>query len=238
MQGLFSDVALIGVLELLHISRKTGVLTTDSALPLTLAFQQGEIVEGGILDWLGLDAVLASPLIIEEGSFSFSGRNVTGSPLKPMAHLSADWARASDEWGQICAVIGSPSVVMRGELPGYDSPEGRSVRSLARHLSRPLFEMCAEAAEAVTRGTLQPTGKYAWYGLKLREGSQPGQNARIASVLDGERNMGELVASGYGAGELRRYLVAAIRGGLRFSGSGWVLRDLIWEQERAAGSGQ
>ena len=62
MQGLFVDAPLIGVLELLHVSRKTGVLTADAGMPFSLSFQEGQVSGGGIIDWQGLDAIYACPL--------------------------------------------------------------------------------------------------------------------------------------------------------------------------------
>ena len=54
----------------------------------------------------------------------------------------------------------------------------------------------------------------------------------ITAHLDGQRNLGEIVRRGdLGTDEVRRYLLGAIRRGLRFSGSGWVLRDLVWEEQ-------
>ena len=40
-----------------HVFLKPGVLDVQARVPFTVAFLAGEIVEGGILDWLGVDAV-------------------------------------------------------------------------------------------------------------------------------------------------------------------------------------
>ena len=226
MQGVLPDIPLIGVLELLHFSRKTGVLNVDAELPFTLAFMGGEIVEGGILDWLGLDAVYCSPLVPESGSFSFQTRDVTGLPLAGFNFLSADWARFSDEWERLCAVIGSPSRVLEGNVPYFE--EGRSIRSVARTSNLPLFDVAETAAEGVRSGKLRMVEKFAWYGLKLR---RPAARTPLERQLDGERNFGDLIEQGFAPQELREYLLRELQGGLRFPGSGWVLRDLVWEHQ-------
>lgn len=64
----------------------------------------------------GLDALYASPLLPENGTFDFTQRPVAGQPLGPYDHLTTDWARVSDEWEQVCAVIGSPSHWFHGDL--------------------------------------------------------------------------------------------------------------------------
>ncbi|MBB5232959.1 DUF4388 domain-containing protein [Deinococcus budaensis] len=231
MQGLLSDLPLLGILELVNATRQTGILDVKAEVPFTVAFAEGEIVGGGILDWLGVDAVQAAPLLPEGGSFEFAPRAVTGTPLAPYEHFTTDWARASDEWEQLCAVIGSPSRVFRGAEAPFDGPEGRSVRGAAQHLGRPLFEVAGQLAAAVRAGQAEPTGRYAWHALRLRSGTTRTSPSPVALALDGERNLGEVIASGLGEAEVRAHLLAEIRAGLRFPGSGWVLRDLIWEQK-------
>jgi Domain of unknown function (DUF4388) len=227
MQGLFSDVPLIGVLSLLHETGQTGVLDVDADVPFAVAFARGEIVEGGILDWTGLDALHASPMLPVSGSFSYSRRPVTGAMISPFEQFTTDWARITDEWEQIGSVISSPSVVLSGPMPLFDQEKGRSVRAAARDAGLPLFEVAARAADAVQAGKLTPTGRYAWYGLKL---SHRGQRlTELSRILDGELNLGEIVERGFSPSEVREYLMAEVRLGLRFAGSGWVLRDLVWE---------
>ncbi|WP_102125459.1 DUF4388 domain-containing protein [Deinococcus planocerae] len=233
MQGLLSDLPLMGVLELVNATRQTGVLDVQSEVPYTVAFVGGEIVGGGILDWLGVDAIQSSPLLPVEGTFEFTPRGVTGSPLSPYGHFAADWARASDEWEQVCAVIGSPSRVFRGVLPPYIGPAGRSVRDAAEGTGRPLFETAQRVAAGVREGRVEPTGDFAWSSLRLQAGRADGRSP-VAAALDGRRNLGELVAGGFDVREVRGYLLTQIRAGLRFPGSGWVLRDLIWEQQHLA----
>lgn len=233
MRGVLPDIPLIGVLELLHFSRKTGVLNVEAELPYTLAFMGGEIVEGGILDWLGLDAVYCSPLVPGAGRFVFQSRDVTGLPLSGFNMLSADWARFSDEWERLCAVIASPSRVLEGSVPYFE--EGRSVRSVARASNLPLFQVAETAAEGVRAGKLRLVERFAWFGLRLR---RPNPRTELERLLDGERSFGDLIAAGVGVPELRAYLLSELRAGLRFPGSGWVLRDLVWEEKYLDGTGR
>nr|WP_225430015.1 DUF4388 domain-containing protein [Deinococcus detaillensis] len=232
IQGLFSDVPLIGVLSLLHETGQTGVLDVNAELPFTVAFAHGEVVEGGILDWTGLDALHSSPMLPESGSFSYMRRDVRGSVIAPFEKFTTDWARVSDEWAQIGTIISSPSVVLTGPLPLYDQEKGRSVRAAARDAGLPLFDVASRAADAVSSGKLRPTGRYAWYGLRLNHQGQ--RQTALARALDGNVNLGEVVERGFSASEVRAYLLAEIRLGLRFSGSGWVLRDLVWETKHEA----
>ncbi len=231
MQGLFFDAPLIGVLELLHVSRKTGVLTADAGLPFSLSFLEGEVVTGGIIDWQGLDAIYACPLLPDQGSFSFAAQSVTGEGLASYGKVTADWARYSDDWSQICAVVGSPSAMFRGDLPLFDGAEGRSIRAASRSSQLPLFDVAERVLAGVKARRLEPVNRFSWYSLKHKHQLGSGRGGRVAAALDGERNMGELVEAGFPVSELRDYLIAEIRAGLRFTGCGWVLRDLLWERE-------
>lgn len=231
MQGLFFDAPLIGVLELLHVSQKTGVLNADAELPFSLSFRQGQIVEAGILDWRGLDALYACPLLSDQGSFSFSVRDSGGEMLAPYGKITADWARYSDDWSQLCGVIGSPSTVFQGDLPLFDLPGGRSAREVAASARLPLFEVAQRVAEGVRSGRLTPTGRFGWYGLRLRHQLGSGRGGRVAAALDRERDLGELTSQGFRPAELRDYLLGEIRAGLRFEGCGWVVRDVTWERQ-------
>jgi len=234
MQGLFFDAPLIGVLELLHVSRKTGVLTADAELPFFLDFQDGQITNGGIVDWQGLDAIYAAPLLPEQGSFSFRVQDVSGEVLAPYGKITADWARYSDDWSQMCAVIGSPSALFRGDLPLFDDAEGRSVRAAAQSAQLPLFEVAERVVAGIRSGRLFPMDRSAWYALKLRHQLGSGRGGRVAAALNGEKTMGDLLTDGFTVAELRDYLIFEIRAGLRFPGCGWVLRDLVWEKQHAA----
>lgn len=230
MQGLLSDLPLMGVLEMINSTRQTGVLDVQSQVPFAVAFRQGEVVGGGILDWLGVDAIQASPMLPDQGSFEFTPRTVTGTPLALYGHFAADWARVSDEWEQVCAVIGSPSQIFRGALPPLIGPAGRSVRDATEQTGRPLFEVAQQVAGAVRDGRVKATGTFAWYSLRLQAGRRTAASA-VARALDGQHNLGELIAGGLDVRDVRAHLLTELRQGLRFPGSGWVLRDLIWEQK-------
>lgn len=233
MQGELADLPLIGVLELMHFSRKTGVLEVGAPIPFALTFVNGEIVDGGVLDWVGLDAIFTLPPAPERGRFVFHGREQGGRPLMPFAHLTTEWGRLADEWQRVCTTIGSPSRVLKGALPGF--AEARSVRAVARTSGEPLFVVAQRAAEAVASGKLELTDRYAWHVLRIRHPRARGADTTPAGslerLMDGQRNLGELVAQGHDAGDLRTFLLGELRGGLRFPGSGWVLRDLAWELE-------
>jgi len=232
MHGLLSDLPLMGIMELVNTTQQTGVLEVKAEVPFSVAFLGGEIVGGGILDWLGLDAIHASPLLPTEGDFEFRVSSVTGKSLGPYEHFTTDWARASDEWDQICAVIGSPSRVYRAEVPLFDVPEGRSVRAATREAERPLFEVAQMLTDAVRAGRAEATGRFAWHNLRLRSGTSPSASSSpVAAALDGENNLGEVIASGLAESQVRAHIIHEIRSGLRFPGSGWVLRDLVWEQK-------
>lgn len=231
MQGLFYDAPLIGVLELLHVSRKTGVLTAEAELPFNLSFLDGQIVSGGILDWQGLDAIYACPLLPDQGSFSFRVQPEAGEMLAPYGKITADWARYSDDWSQICAAVGSPSALFRGGLPLFDTPEGRSIRAVSRSSQLPLFEVAERVLAGVRAGRLEPVDRFSWYSLRIKHQLGSGRGGRVAAALDGEHNMGDLVEAGFPVSELRDYLISEIKAGLRFQGCGWVLRDLLWERQ-------
>jgi Domain of unknown function (DUF4388) len=235
MQGLFFDAPLIGVLELIHVSRKTGVLNADAGLPFTLSFVDGQVIGGGIIDWQGLDAIYACPLLPDQGSFSFRTEAQVGEMIAPYGKITADWARYSDDWAQICAVVGSPSALFQGNLPLFDSADGRSIRAVARSAQLPLFEVAERVVAGIRAGRLTAVDRFSWYSLRLKHQLGSGRGGRVAAALDGERNMGELVEAGFPPSELRDYLIAEIRAGLRFTGCGWVLRDMLWEREYLEG---
>lgn len=230
MQGPLSDLPLLGVLELINSTRQTGVLDVQSEVPFTVAFVHGEIVGGGILDWLGVDAIQASPLLPTEGSFEFTPRGVTGTPLAPYGHFAADWARSADEWEQVCAVIGSPSRIFQGALPPLIGPAGRSVREAAAQSGQPLFAVAQQVATGLEEGRVDPTGDFAWYSLRL-QANPLAKRSTVGDALDGRRNLGEVIAGGVDVRDVRDYLLGEMRAGLRFPGSGWVLRDLVWERD-------
>jgi hypothetical protein len=89
MQGLLSDLPLIGVMELINGTRQTGVLEVQSEVPYTVAYVKGEVVAGGILDWMGVDAIHASPMLPDSGTFAFELKPVTGAALGPRRSRTA-----------------------------------------------------------------------------------------------------------------------------------------------------
>lgn len=233
MQGLLSDLPLLGVLELIHASRQTGVLDVEGDVPFTAAFQHGEIVGGGILDWMGTDALYSCSLIPYRGRFHFEPKAVTGQPLGSYDHFTTEWARVSDEWAEVCTFIGSPSRLFTGDLPLFSEHGGRSIRAAARKSNRPLLSVAQQVAEEVRERRLKPLNRFAWFGLLINPDSQYATDHPVTLLLDGERNLGEIVELAQDVNIVREYLLQAIRDGLRFQGSGWVLRDLIWENQYA-----
>lgn len=233
MQGLLSDLSLVNVLELIHTSRQTGVLNVESDVPFTVAFQHGEIVSGGVLDWLGSDALHSCSILSHRGRFHFDQKPVTGQPLAPYGPFTTEWARVSDEWAEVCTYIGSPSRLFTGEVPLFNEHGGRSIRAAARKGNRPLLDLAQQVAEDVRERRLHPLDRFAWFGLLINPDSQYATDHPVTLLLDGERNLGEIVDLAKDVNIVREYLLQAIRDGLRFQGSGWVLRDLIWEDQYA-----
>lgn len=233
MQGQLTDLPLLSLLDLIHASSQTGVLEVENEVPFTVAFMHGEVVAGGILDWLGPEALQSAPLLAQEGKFNFEAKAVTGTPLGPYQHFMAEWARIGDEWEEVCQVIGSPSNVFMGDLPLFDELGGRSIRAAARKTGKPIFEVAQAVAEALQHNRLSAMNRYAWFGLLLRPQGSHDPKHPITHLLDGNRNLGEVVANGQTVEAVRQYLLKAIQRGLRFPGSGWVLRDLIWETQYA-----
>ena len=143
MEGSFGTIPLTNVLEILHTTRRTGVLNLESQqIPLHLRFEEGEVVGGGILDWEGFEAIATFPLHPEEGRFRFEAGPVQGVPLMPFKMLLGEWARMNDQWVRFRSVLDSPSRVL--ETPRAVEPfavfvGGRSVRAAARSWNVPLI---------------------------------------------------------------------------------------------------
>lgn len=229
--GDLGTLPLVGVLELLD--GKSGVLLLEGELPLRVEFAAGHPVSAATLDWEGLDALYAFPLGDDSGRFRFLADPVLGAPLAPAPAYQADWARRADEWPRVNLRLGSPGAELRGQHAGLDFGAGTTVRSLAAARGRPLFELAQQAAEGVQVGALGHTGRSDWERLRLRAQWQEHRDLG----LDGERSVAELLAAGTARERLRAALAAEIRGGLRFSGCGAVLRDLMWEDECGAPPG-
>jgi hypothetical protein len=229
MQGLLSDLPLLGALELIHATRQTGVLEVQTDVPYTVAFVGGEIVSAGIVDWIGLDALYASPLLAESGSFSFERKPVTGRALGAFNHIVSDWARTCDEWQEVCAVIGSPSRYYRGPEPLFNLEGGRSVRGAAREAEVPVFQVAQFVVRALREGRLESRERFEWFRLKLQAAPR-----RTGPHPEPMLPLGQLIADGMPLREARARLLNELRMGLRFPGSGWVWRDLVWEVQQDA----
>ena len=235
LRGQLPDLSLPDLLDLLHTTRQTGVLRVQAAvtghtLPFQVSLVRGEVVGGAVLDWRGLDALLSCPPDPQVGDFEFVVRPQGGTPLLPHAQLVAEWARVGDEWQRICAVIGSPSQRWQAPLPGFDAPEGRSVRAALPQSGQTLTALCAALAQAVVSGQARPSGHFAWFGLRLDVTAPRLTSHPLAQWIDGQRDLGDLAAL-TSTGAARAYLLAELEAGLRFPGCGWVWRDLLWETE-------
>ncbi len=241
MEGDLSGIPLLDTLELIHTGRRSGLLEVEaSGLPLSLYFLGGEVVQAAIWDWEGLEALFAFPLHLQEGRFRFQGGRPEGTPLMPFRALLGEWARINDEWTRFRTLIDSPSRVLEAIRPkeGLEVFQGgRSVRAAAKAWGVPLVVAMERAWTGVREGDLAPLRRYAWYALRIRHQGRKGESlnefAQLAELLDGRRNLGEIVREGIPVGLVRRYLVQAlIRGEIQPPGRGWLLRDLLWELEK------
>ncbi len=244
MEGSFDTIPLSNVLELIHANRGTGVLYLDShKLPLRLQFEEGEVVGGAILDWEGFEAISTFPLHPDQGRFKFSAGPVQGVPLMPFKALVGEWARMNDQWARFRSVLDSPSRVL--ETPRAVEPfavfvGGKSVRAAAKTWGVPLIIAAERAWRGLREGDLTPLRKYAWFALRIRHPSARRTQAGIRDpkditvLLDGSRNLGELIQAGLPIAQVRQYLIRRISSGeLEAPGKGWILRDLLWEMEAA-----
>ncbi|MGC8968680.1 MAG: DUF4388 domain-containing protein [Thermus sp.] len=242
MEGNLSLIPLAEVLELVHGHRRSGTLEVQAGpLPLTLRFVQGEVVEAAILDWEGLKALFAFPLHPEEGTFRFRpGPQSAEHPPMPFAALLGEWARVNDEWDRFRTLIDSPSRVLealRPQSPYEVFQGGKSVRAAAKAWGVPLLIAMERAYMGVREGDLYPLRRYAWYALRIRYQGKRGKTleefGQLQGLLDGTRNLGEVIAQGVPVGLVRRYLVQALASGeIAPPGRGWLLRDLTWELEK------
>jgi Domain of unknown function (DUF4388) len=248
VDGNLRETSLESVLELIHVTQQSGLVTVESDVPLSLHLTQGEIQSGGILDWLDVDAVRSFKLHEQAGTFRFQKDAANSSPTlfkMPFQMFVTEWARINDEWDRVRTVIDSPSRVL--EYVGPDTPEtskfqgGKSIRALARTLNVSVFSLTEEAARGLEAQTLRLTLRYAWHGLRV----QHAQSSRVERLpltrtlsdlppyLDGKRNLGDLIEIGFKPEVLRIWLVNALRSGeVNVAGRGWLLRDLTWEFEK------
>ncbi len=237
------DTPLSSVLELIHLTGQSGrIVVSSTRLPLALTFVSGEVVAGGILDWQGLEAIQSFELHATNGSFRFtpSSAQIVEQFKRPFAALMTDWARVNDEWARIRRVLDSPSRVLEFTGSG-DHPfkGGKSIRSLAKQARTGVFDLSAQASVLLQSGALRPVDRYAWMALRMQhpnasDGFTPlTRNVdEIAMMLNGKRNLADLLEWGFSITQLRRYLLNAIGAReVEVPGGGWILRDLTWELE-------
>lgn len=242
MEGSFDTIPLSDVLQMIHASRGTGVLHLKTQqLPLKIQFMLGEVVGGSILDWEGFEAIATFPLHPEQGRFRFEAGSVTGTPLMPFKVFVGEWARMNDQWARFRSLLDSPSRVL--ETPRAVEPYavfvgGKSVRAAAKSWGVPLIIAAERAWQGLREGDLTKLRKYAWFALRIRHPSARRTQAGIRDpkdmtvLLDGSRNLGELIQAGLPIAKVRNYLLECITNGeLEAPGRGWILRDLLWEIE-------
>ncbi|GIW28313.1 MAG: hypothetical protein KatS3mg070_1676 [Meiothermus sp.] len=242
MEGSFDTIPLSDVLQMIHASRGTGILQLKThQLPLKLQFMLGEVVGGSILDWEGLEAIVTFPLHPEQGHFRFDAGRVQGTPLMPFKVFVGEWARMNDQWARFRSVLDSPSRVL--ETPRAVEPYavfvgGKSIRAAAKSWGVPLIIAAERAWRGLREGDLTKLRKYAWFALRIRHPSARRTQAGIRDpsditvLLDGNRNLGELIQAGLPIAKVRAYLLERIVSGeLEVPGRGWILRDLLWEIE-------
>ena len=238
MEGNLNTMPLVSLLEMLHAERKSGVLEVASTPPLSLHLQVGEVVDGGILDWRGLDAIASFNIHTPEAPFTFTQGLQSGKVIMPMRTLLGEWARINDECQRFFSLVDSPSRVFES-LGGNETLDvfvgGRSVRTAARMWEVPLVIAMERVWSGLQSGELTPLGRYVWYKLRIRHprARRKGDgDDDLVRMMDGEQNLGRLVAAGIDPNRLRRYLIRGIMNEeLVFSGRGWLLRDLLWELE-------
>jgi len=242
VEGNFDTIGLSDVLEMIFSQRLSGGLQFETArLPLELRLREGEITSGRILDWEGLEAISAFPLHPPKGRFAFTQSVEPGIPLMPFKALVGEWARMNDQWGRFRTLLDSPSRVL--ETPRAIEPYavffgGKSIRAAAKAWNVPLIIAVERAWRGLREGDLSKMRKYAWYALRIRHPSARRTQAGIANpsdltvLLDGSRNLGELIHGGIPIEHIRSYLIEQISTGrLDVPGKGWILRDLLWEVE-------
>jgi hypothetical protein len=238
LEGNLNTMPLVNLLEMLHDERKSGVLRIRTTPPLTIHLQVGEVVDGGILDWKGMDAIASYGIHTPEGAFHFEPGLQSGRVIMPMRTLLGEWARINDECHRFFDLIDSPSRVFES-LGGSGTYEvfvgGRSVRTAARMWEVPLVIAMERVWTGLQQGELTALNRYVWYKLRIRHPRARRSSevdGDLIGMMDGEQNLGRLVATGINPGRLRRYLIKVIMSGeLVFSGRGWLLRDLLWELE-------
>ncbi|WP_221276925.1 DUF4388 domain-containing protein [Deinobacterium chartae] len=171
---------LSSVLELIHLSRKSGVMRIKADLPLSLTIRSGEVVAGHVLDWQGFEAIQTLDPSPESGEFRFDPESEDEVQFQMgFTHFLTEWARLYDEWTAVCEVIGSPSQAF-ASLVSAPSPyalfgDGKSVRALARSQNLPTLTVAQTAREGLRSGKLRRVERYAWLGLRIRHPLAPTQ---------------------------------------------------------------
>ena len=246
MEGSLSTIALTDILEVIHSNQGTGLLSVTvtqgmGRLPLELRFVDGQVVGGGIFDWEGLEAVSTFPLGNRKGQFNFGTQPMVGIPLLPFKNFMSEWARLGEQWNRFRTKIDSPSRVL--DTPKAHEPYGvfmggKSIRGAAKAWGVPLIIAMDRTIRGLEDEAITKLRKYAWYGLKVRHPAARRTQSDISdphhltAVLDGSRNLGELIQSGISLRVMREYLVQELSTGeLEVPGKGWLLRDLLWEME-------
>lgn len=251
VEGNLRDTPLSSVLELIHLTKQSGRVAVTGRVPLSLTVVQGEILAGGILDWQGLEAIQSFELHAAQGNFRFapSSAQVLAQFNLPFAVLMTDWARVNDEWARIRQVIDSPSRVLEysgaAQQPAHAFQGAKSIRSVSKASDEGVFEVSSRAVPLVLSGELKLKDRYAWMGLRVHHPSAVGSFTPVARggeeiplMLNGKRNLAELLEWGFTPAQLRHYLLGAIQSGVvQVPGSGWLLRDLTWELEALVDTG-
>ncbi|WP_261664995.1 DUF4388 domain-containing protein [Deinococcus sp. Marseille-Q6407] len=246
IRGTLAELPLNSLLELIHAAQQTGLLEVEaflgrSSLTLRLAFFGGEIVDCAVLDWPGLDALFSFPQDLSAGHAEFwaidPAQVQAQPPLAPFEFILSEWARVTDEWPRYNEWIGSPSTRFIGAMAPFSRPGGCSVRAAAHAGARPLHEVASQVAELAQAGLLRPKNEpphQEWQFLPL-----PAPHTFIAAQagspledLNGQLSLFDVQqARSIPIGLVRAELMRAIQRGYRFPGCGWVMRDLIWEQD-------
>jgi len=254
VEGSFDTIGLSDVLEMIGSQRLSGGLRLEmnlrygkgrtAKLPLVLRLSQGEITGGNILDWEGMEAISTFPLHPEEGHFAFKQGLGIGQPLMPLKALLGEWARMNDQWTRFRSLLDSPSRVL--ETPRPQEPYavfggGRSIRAAAKAWNVPLIIAAERAWRGLREGDLSKMRKYAWYALRIRHPAARRTQAGMVNpsdvtvLLNGSRNLGEMIQGGIPIEHIRNYLIEEISSGrIDVPGKGWILRDLLWEVEAEA----
>lgn len=88
------------------------------------------------------------------------------------------------------------------------------MRAAAKAWGVPLIIAMERAYMGVREGDLYPLRRYSWFALRIRHVGRKTKTleefGHLAALLDGSRNLGEIVAEGVPLGLVRRYLIRAL----------------------------